>query len=97
MLLRSRLCQSAYRRGTQPVHTFSELDVGNGHLRLLTATDCVKDRLAAFYHWDDLQSLEQATLVAKQQSIELENIRQWSENEGYLTKFEQFKTRLDEG
>ena len=29
-------------------------------LGLLSPTDCVKDRLAAFYHWKDQQSLEPA-------------------------------------
>ena len=34
-----------------------ETDVGV--LRLLTPMDCVKDILAAYYHWDDEQSLRQ--------------------------------------
>jgi hypothetical protein len=45
-----------------------------GSLRLLSQTDCVKDRLAAFFHWNEQQSLEQATLVAKAQKVNLADI-----------------------
>lgn len=65
-----------------------------GTLKLLTATDCVKDRLAAYYHWNDAQSLEQAVLVASEQKIDLKNIKKWSANEGELEKFEMFKSKL---
>ena len=30
----------------------------------MTPTDSVKDRLAAYYHWNDQQALEQAIMVA---------------------------------
>ena len=40
----------------------SELKKRNKILKLLSPTDCVKDRLAAYYHWNDRQSLEQAIL-----------------------------------
>ena len=36
-----------------PITKFSSIK----SLKLFTPTDCVKDRLAAFYHWNDLQSL----------------------------------------
>ena len=32
---------------------------------MISVTDSVKDRLAAFYHWKDQQSLEQAVLIAR--------------------------------
>ncbi len=47
-----------------PVTKFNELDTGKGTITLLTPTDCVKDRLAAYYHWNDPQSLDQAILYA---------------------------------
>ena len=62
-----------------------------GQLRILTPTDCVKDRLAAFYHWKDRQSLEQAILVARHQKVDLTNIEKWSKNEGAAEKFEEFR------
>jgi len=36
------------------------------NLCLLTPTDCVKDRLAAYFFWNDLQSLGQAVMVVKE-------------------------------
>jgi len=66
-------------------------------LRLLTPTDCVKDRLAAYYHWDDEQSLQQAVWVAQQNSVNLESIKEWSIKENseqkYLNFFNKLKTK----
>ncbi len=61
---------------------------------LLTPTDCVKDRLAAYYHWNDPQSLEQALMVARAQKIDMNNIRKWSEKEGAVEKFTRFESLL---
>ena len=38
--------------GSEPVAVVEELHLETGTLRLLSATDCVKDRLAAFYYWN---------------------------------------------
>lgn len=65
-----------------------------GELRLLSPTDCVKDRLAAYFHWNDGQALEQALLVARAQDIHLNELRRWSANEGSLAKFTTFRRRL---
>lgn len=73
---------------TATIHT----DVGT--LRLLTATDAVKDRLSSFYHWDSEQTLEQALMIAKQNKVDLENIKEWSKKEKCLDKFEIFKKHL---
>lgn len=63
-------------------------DVGKS--RLLSPTDCIKDRLAAFFHWNDRQALEQAVLVAKAQPVNMKEIRRWAETEGVADKFRQF-------
>jgi hypothetical protein len=65
-----------------------------GTLRLLVPTDCVKDRLAAFFHWKDRQSLEQALLVAKTRKIDLKDIRRWSRAEGHEPSFGVFERKL---
>jgi hypothetical protein len=49
--------------GNEPVKQISEIKKGRRVLRLLSPTDCVKDRLAAYFHWNDKQALEQAVLV----------------------------------
>lgn len=63
-------------------------------LKLLTPTDSVKDRLAAYYHWNDPQSLDQALMVAKYQKINLRRIKKWSVEEKFLEKFERFRSLL---
>ena len=57
--------------------------------------DCVKDRLASYYHFGDRQGLIQATMVAQHNPVDLKEIRRWSNGEGQLTKFEQFLAALE--
>lgn len=80
--------------GDAPVNDIASRQNDTGILRLLTATDCIKDRLAAYYHWDDLQSLEQALWVAEQNEFDFDSVEKWSINEGNAKKFEEFKNRL---
>ncbi|NVO00716.1 MAG: hypothetical protein HXX17_15475 [Geobacteraceae bacterium] len=74
--------------GDEPPSEISTLNFKTGNLRLLSPTDCVKDRLAAFYHWKDQQSLEQAVLIARDHAIDFKEVRRWSENEGFAEVFE---------
>lgn len=60
----------------------------------LSATDSCRDRLAAFYHWDDPQSLEVALAIARRNVVDLERIRRWSRNEGKTDAFRLFRSRL---
>lgn len=57
---------------------------------LLSATDSCRDRLAAFYHWKDRQSLQAAVAIAARRAVDLERIRSWSEAEGASPEFEEF-------
>jgi hypothetical protein len=80
--------------GEEPVREVYEIRRGGLILKLLSPTDCVKDRLAAFYHWNDRPSLNQAVLVCKNAKIDLHEVRRWSVNEGMKGKFELFKKIL---
>ena len=51
--------------GDEIVKEFSERIVDGNRLVMLTPTDCVKDRLAAYIHWKDQQGLVQAAMVAR--------------------------------
>ncbi|MEK8022260.1 MAG: hypothetical protein AAB229_00465 [Candidatus Hydrogenedentota bacterium] len=67
-----------------------------GVVRLLSPTDCVCDRLAAFFHWNDRRSLEHALMVASNQPIHLNRIKKWSAEEGgpdVAIKFQEFEQR----
>ena len=81
--------------GDAPVHEIALKEEETGILKLLTPTDCIKDRLAAYFHWDDLQSLDQAIWVAEQNEFDIESIEEWSVNENELEKFRVFKSRVD--
>ncbi len=82
--------------GQEPVKEISEIKKGGRVLKLLSPADCVKDRLAAFYHWNDRQSLEQAVLVCKEIEVDLKEVERWSTNEGKSDKYEKFIERLNE-
>jgi hypothetical protein len=73
---------------------FSELQFETGKLRLLSSTDCVKDRLSAFYHWGDRQCLQQAVWVAQMKPIDLIEVERWSRQEGAAEKFCEFRAEL---
>ncbi len=77
--------------GNEPVGAVDEMHLETGILRLLSPTDCVKDRLAAFYHWNDRQCLQQAVWVAQERNVDWNEIERWSRQEGELVKFEMFR------
>jgi hypothetical protein len=81
--------------GDAPVDDIAIRKEETGILRLLTPTDCIKDRLAAYYHWDDLQSLEQAVWVAEKNDFDIVSIEEWSQKENMLEKYQIFRKRID--
>lgn len=80
--------------GDEPVREILKLEFVTGLLRILSPTDCVKDRLAGYYHWKDLQCLEQACLVIADNDVDLTEVERWSEHEGMLDKFTSIKSKL---
>ena len=80
--------------GEEPVKEVNEFELSTGTLKVLSPTDCVKDRLCAFYFWSDLQGLEQAILVAKNQQVDLKDIKRWSKVEGKEKEFKYFTEKL---
>ena len=80
--------------GSEPVWEFNELEFKTGNLFLLTPTDCVKDRLAAYYFWNDLQALEQAGWVAEKHKININEVQRWSQVENQMEKFLSVKNKL---
>lgn len=80
--------------GDEPVKEISEFALPTGTLRIISPADCVKDRLCAFYFWNDQQGLAQAILVAKSQNVDLKEIKRWSKAEGKEQEYEIFRKRL---
>lgn len=81
--------------GEENVIRIDELEMETGILRVISPTDCVKDRLAWYYHDGDRQCLLQAILVSKDHQIDFGEIRKWSEGEGKLEEFEEIRAQLE--
>lgn len=82
--------------GKEPVKTIETLEFDTGTLRVISAIDSVKDRLAAYYHWGDQQSLHQAVLISRVQKIDLDELKLWSENEDKGEEFRIFISELSQ-
>ena len=80
------------------IHETAELERGNERLRMLTRIDCIRDRLAHFYFWNDYTALNAAVGVAAQarEEIHIDVLRAWTERESpaLLEKFAEFTRRL---
>lgn len=81
--------------GNEPPQEIRVLKFSTGELSALSPTDCVKDRLAAFFHWNDLECFEQSLTVAKDSDADLTEIERWATAEGQGDKFAQFKERFE--
>ncbi|MDQ5857219.1 MAG: hypothetical protein M3542_02925 [Acidobacteriota bacterium] len=64
-------------------------------IRALSATDSCRDRLAAFYHWADRQSLGAAVEIALRHRLDMKKIRAWSAREGASEGFTRFLRELE--
>lgn len=83
--------------GGEPVKHIVSRSFPTGVLRLISPTDCVKDRLAGYFHFGDRQCLRQATLVVQSNEIDLEEVRRWSQREDKLAEFEAVRAALLSG
>ena len=52
--------------GEEPVKQIDEISTDTGVVRIISPTDCIKDRLTWYYHDNDMECLEQATGSRKQ-------------------------------
>ena len=80
--------------GDQPATRVDEIRLETGILRVISPTDCVKDRLAWYFHYGDTQCLAQASMVSRGHPIDVRDVEKWSEAEGKLEEFEAIRTRL---
>ena len=65
-----------------------------GSVLALSSTDSCRDRLAAYFHWNDRQSLETAVAIATHNKVDLDRIGRWSAGEGHSARFEEFANLL---
>jgi hypothetical protein len=83
--------------GNEPVLEYEYRKTPLGMIKMLNPTDSVKDRLASYYYWNDEQGLDQALSICREirSKIDLRQIKKWSQEEGYLEKFQTFLDSLD--
>ena len=67
-----------------------EMETNQGILKLLSPTDCVKDRLANFHYFHDNQCLEQALMVTNKHPVNLSALEKWHENESLMEEYVKF-------
>jgi hypothetical protein len=80
--------------GAEPVKEIRELKYSTGTLRVISPADCVKDRLAAYYHWGDNQCLLQAAMVFQENNVDIREISRWSAAEGKREEFNRIRNVL---
>jgi hypothetical protein len=82
--------------GNDPITDIAEIKFTTGILRVISPTESVKDRLASYYFWNDQQSLDQAVLVAKNNRINIDEIKRWSQALGNMKEFKIFLEKSSE-
>lgn len=87
--------------GGEYIRETRTLERGDLRLRILRPVDCVRDRLAHFYYWDDYHALAAAVVVAGEHchANDLLDLQAWTERESspgsdYRPKYEEFQRRL---
>jgi hypothetical protein len=76
--------------------TPDEILVEGRTLRLLSPTDCVKDRMAAYIHWKARAGFNQALLVCRRQHsrVDFEKVAAWCDREGAPEAYEELVQQL---
>ena len=74
----------------EPVKPEGRLTVEGTVIKMLSPTQCVMDRLAAWFHWNDRRSLIHALWVCERHPINIQKIRRWAAKEGEPEKMDQF-------
>lgn len=72
----------------------NEVEVDGKKIKILSPTDCVKDRLATYIYFKDRVGLEQAALVAKSHPVKFEEVKRWCEKENAPQVFEELKALI---
>lgn len=71
-----------------------EVSVDGMKIKILSPTDCVRDRLAGYMYFKSRDNFDQAILVAKKHPVDLDKIKKWCAGEKYLNVFEEFVQAL---
>lgn len=65
-------------------------------IKILSPTDCVKDRLASYIHFKSRECFDQAVMVAKKHPINYESVKRWCKGENAPAVFDQLIAKIKE-
>jgi hypothetical protein len=77
-----------------PVKPEGKMKVKDVVVTMLSPTQCVMDRLAAWFHWNDRRSLIHALWVCECQPVNLGKLKSWAQKQGEPEKLKQFLEQL---
>ncbi len=81
--------------GEQAITQWNTVSRNLQELEVIRPEDSVKDRLAAYFFWNDYAGLSQAVAVATNTSIDFDEIKNWAMKEDESQKFADFQRRLE--
>lgn len=70
------------------------VEVEGKPIKILSPTDCVKDRLASYTYFKSREGFDQAILVAQKHPVNLGSIEAWCKKEGAEATFREFSETL---
>lgn len=74
--------------GDELIKSTTHAKVANKNIPILKVEDVVKDRLAAFIHWQDRQSLIQATAILVKHQLKLATFKKFCLHEGSAEQYQ---------
>lgn len=72
-----------------------EVEVEGQVIKIYSPTDCVRDRLASYIHFDARECLDQAVMVAKKHTVNLSKIKKWCLSEKGQSQWGEFEKELE--
>ena len=67
-----------------------EVECDGVKIKILSPTDCVKDRLASYIYFKARECLDQAVLVAQKHPVDIIKVKKWCESENAKFAFNDF-------
>lgn len=72
----------------------AEQEVEGTKIKILSPTDCIKDRLASYIYWGSIECFEQAVMVGKVHKFNKSAVKRWCEGENPLEVFKEYINQL---
>lgn len=77
--------------GKMTITKWSTFQTPSGTIQVLTATQVVMDRLAAYFRWNDPQALQQAVMVSRDNDLDWDDLEAWVRGEEKESMYQVFK------